>query len=572
MFRFEDPQYLYLLVVVAVLAVIRLITYRNQKKRLRKFGDPVLLRQLMPDVSRWRPAVKFCLLEAALALLIIMLARPQFGSRISEEKRAGIETIICLDISNSMRARDVSPSRLDRAKMMVENMVDRFTDDKIGLIVFAGDAFVQLPITSDYVSAKMFLSSIDPSMMVNQGTDVAAAVTMATHSFTQQENIGKAIIVITDGEDHEGGALEAAKAARSRGMNVFVLGVGSTKGAPVPDGAGNYMTDRTGETVMSRLNEQMCREIAQAGGGAYIHVENNSNAQRQLDNELDKLQKSETSIYSDFDEQFQAVGIIALLLLILEVCLLDRKNPALKRVKLFKRSTPAVAVLMMLLAIGASPIHAQDNSQSRKFIRKGNKEYRAGKQQESQVTYLKALEADTTYAPAMYNLATSMFPQDWKSVEQERRTQMIQTLMKAAQAEQNPIRKSKALHNVGVLYQGAQDYKMAIEAYKEALRNNPHDDEARYNLVLCQKQQKDGDGQNQQQGDNKDQQGEQQKQEQQQQQQQQDQQEQQQQEPPMSKENAEQLLQAAMQQEKQTQKRLKEQQMQQQRRQVEKNW
>ena len=567
MFRFEDPQYLYLLAVVAVLAVIRLITYRNQKKRLRKFGDPALLRELMPDVSRWRPGVKFCLLEAALALLIVMLARPQFGSRISEEKRAGIETIICLDISNSMRARDVNPSRLERAKMMVENMVDRFTDDKIGLIVFAGDAFVQLPITSDYVSAKMFLSSIDPSMMVNQGTDIAAAVTMASHSFTQQANIGKAIIVITDGEDHEGGAMEAAKEARSRGMNVFLLGVGSSKGAPVPDGAGNYMTDRMGETVMSRLNEQMCREIAQAGGGAYIHVDNNSNAQRQLDNELDKLQKSETSIYSDFDEQFQAVGIIALLLLILEVFILDRRNPALRRVKLFKR-TVAAAVLLALVV----PVQAQKSTQSRKLIRKGNKMYRADKRQEAQVTYLKALEADTTSAPAMYNLMTSMFPQDWKSVEQEQRGQMIQGLMKAAQTEQNPIRKSAAYHNIGVLYQGAQDYKMAIEAYKEALRNNPHDDEARYNLVLCQKQQKDGDGQNQQ-GDNKDQQDEQQKQEQQQQQQQQqDQQQEQQQEPPMSKENAEQLLQAAMQQEKQTQKRLKEQQMQQQRRQVEKNW
>lgn len=338
MFRFEDPQYLYLLVLVVLLALIRLITYRNQKKRLRKFGDPELLRQLMPDVSRWRPGVKFWLLEAALALLIVMLARPQFGSRISEEKRAGIETIICMDISNSMRARDVEPSRLDRAKMMVENMVDRFTNDKIGLIVFAGDAFVQLPITSDYVSAKMFLSSIDPAMMVNQGTDVAAAISMASHSFTQQENIGKAIIVITDGEDHEGGAMEAAKDARERGMNVFVLGVGSTKGAPVPDpSTGSYMTDRSGQTVMSRLNEQMCREIAQAGGGAYIHVDNNSSAQRQLDDQLDKLQKSETSIYSDFDEQFQAVGIIALLLLILEICILDRKNPVLRRVKLFKR-------------------------------------------------------------------------------------------------------------------------------------------------------------------------------------------------------------------------------------------
>ena len=165
MFRFEDPLYLYLLLLIPVLAIIRFLTYRNQKKRLRKFGDPRLLKELMPDVSRWRPGVKFWLLQAALALLILMLARPQMGTKISHEKRTGIETIICVDISNSMLAEDVTPSRLDRAKMMVENLVDHFTDDKIGLIVFAGDAFVQLPITSDYVSAKMFLSNIDPSMI-----------------------------------------------------------------------------------------------------------------------------------------------------------------------------------------------------------------------------------------------------------------------------------------------------------------------------------------------------------------------------------------------------------------------
>jgi Ca-activated chloride channel family protein len=244
-----------------------------------------------------------------------------------------------MDISNSMLAEDVSPSRLDRAKMMVENLVDNFSNDKIGLIVFAGDAFVQLPITSDYVSAKMFLSTIDPSMMATQGTDIAKAVDMASHSFTQQEGVGKAIIVITDGEDHEGGALEAAKDAMKRGMRVYVLGVGSPNGAPIPLGNGDYLKDNTGQTVMTGLNEEMCREVAQAGGGAYIHVENNSRAQEQLDRELDKLSKKDmaTTIYSDFDEQFQAVGIIVLLLIIIEVCILEVKNPYFQRFSLFKR-------------------------------------------------------------------------------------------------------------------------------------------------------------------------------------------------------------------------------------------
>ena len=340
MFRFEDPIYLYALALIPLLLVLRFLLIRQQKRRLRKFGDRDLVRQLMPDVSRFRPLVKFSLLLTALALLIVMIARPQFGTKINREKRTGIETIIALDISNSMLAEDVAPSRLDRSKMMVENLVDHFTNDKIGLIVFAGDAFIQLPITSDYVSAKMFLSSISPSMIATQGADIAKAITMASNSFTQQEGVGKAIIVITDGEDHEGRVMEAATEAKEKGMRVYVLGVGSPKGAPIPIGNGYYMKDNTGQTVMTGLNEEMCRQIAQAGGGAYIHVENNSNAQDQLDQELDKLAKKEieSTVYSDYDEQFQAVGILALLLIIIEICILDIKNPMLRRISLFRRN------------------------------------------------------------------------------------------------------------------------------------------------------------------------------------------------------------------------------------------
>ena len=339
MFRFEEPTYLYLLAALPLIAILRWVLERKQLKRLKLFGDPTLLRHLMPDVSKMRPVVKFWMLLAAMALIIVMMARPQMGTRISHEKRTGIESIIAMDISNSMLAEDVTPSRLDRTKMMVENLVDNFTDDKIGLIVFAGDAFVQLPITSDYVSAKMFLSEIEPSLIATQGTDIATAINMAANSFTQQQGVGKAIIVITDGEDHEGGALEAAKAAKKKGMRVYVLGVGSDKGAPIPLGNGDYMKDRTGNTVMTKLNEEMCRQIAEAGGGAYIHVDNNTNAQRQLDNDLAKLSKKEmqSTIYSDYDEQFQAFGIIAIILLILEICILESKNPIARRLNIFGR-------------------------------------------------------------------------------------------------------------------------------------------------------------------------------------------------------------------------------------------
>lgn len=344
MFRFEDPKYLYLLVIVVFLAAIRLITYRNQKLRLRKFGDPSLVGQLMPLVSRWRPGIKFWLLEIALALLIVMLARPQFGKSISQQQKAGIETVIAIDVSNSMlavdKATDGQLSRMDRAKMIVGKLIDKFTNDRVGLVVFAGDAFIQLPVTSDFVSAKMFLNNISTSMVRNQGTDLAAAIRTSNMCFTQREHVGKAIILITDGEDHEGEAVEAAKEAREAGRNIYVLGIGSPKGTLVPNPdprQGGYMIDNTGQQVMSRLNEEMCRELAQAGGGAYIHVENNSTAQKQLEEALDKLEKAESTVYSDFDEQFQAVGLLALLLLIIEVIILDRRNPAMKNLKLFKR-------------------------------------------------------------------------------------------------------------------------------------------------------------------------------------------------------------------------------------------
>lgn len=566
MFRFEDPIYLYLLVLIPILALIRFISYRNQKKRLRKFGEPVLLKELMPDVSRFRPSAKFWILQGALALLIIMLARPQLGTKISHEKRVGIETIIAMDISNSMRAEDIVPSRLDRSKMMVENLVDHFSNDKIGLIVFAGDAFVQLPITSDHVSAKMFLSSIDPSMIATQGTDLARAIDMATHSFTQEEGIGKAIVVITDGEDHEGGAVESAKAAKDNGMRVYVLGVGSVNGAPVPiPGTGDYMKDQAGNTVMSALNEDMCKQVAQAGGGAYIHVENNSAAQDQLDNELDKLAKKETTatMYSEFDEQFQAFGVLALLLLILEICIFDRKNPLLKHLSLFGNKKKVATMLLLLVTMTAV---AQTD---RQYIRQGNKQFHRGDYPGAEVSFRKAVEKNSKNPQAAFNLGNALMAQKKDSAA-------VEQFENAARLETNPLRKSQSYHNMGVICQTHKMYGEAIEAYKNALRLNPDDDETRYNLVLCkhQKQKQDQNRQNQDQQNNddkkKDEKKDQQKPEEK--KDQQDQKQQEQPKPQMSKENAEQLLNAAIQNEKQTQDKMKKAQQQPQRHNLQKNW
>ena len=568
MFRFEDITYLYLLAVIPVLALLRFMMTRTQKKRLKKFGDPQLVRQLMPDVSRWRPAVKFWLLQAALALIIVMLARPQFGTRISHEKRQGIETLIAMDISNSMLAEDVTPSRLDRCKMMVENLVDNFTDDKIGLIVFAGDAFIQLPITSDYVSAKMFLADIQPSMIRTQGTDIALAIRKAQNSFTQEENIGKAIIVITDGEDHEGGAVEAAKEARKKGMRVYVLGVGSDGGSPIPDGNGGYMKDRSGNTVMTRLNQDMCRQIAQAGGGAYIHVDNNSDAQRQLDNELAKLAKKETesTVFSEYDEQFQAVGILVLLLLIAELCILECKNPLLRNVRFFKgkrRYSSAMSLLMLMTAMAANAQNDRD------YIREGNRNFRSGKFAEAEVSYRKSIEKNPRNPQAAYNLGNALFAQKKDSAA-------VVAYESGVQLETSAIRKSMGYHNMGVVCQSHKMFSEAIEAYKNALRLNPKDDEARYNLEICKKQQKNQQNKQNQdkQNQKKDDKGKDQKKDQQKEQQKQDKDKQQQNKDKnkMSKDNAEQLLNAAIQQEKNTQKRMKDKMQQPRSRQLDKNW
>ena len=561
MFRFEDPAYLYFLITVPLLALLRFFMQRGRKRKLKKFGDIELLNQLMPDVSRWRPGVKFCLLELALALVVLMMARPQMGTKVSNEKRTGIETVIAMDISNSMLSEDVAPSRLDRAKMMVENMVDKFTDDKIGLIVFAGDAFVQLPITSDYVSAKMFLSDITPSMIATQGTDIAHALDMATHSFTQQEGIGRAIIVITDGEDHEGGAVEAAQVAKKAGMRVFVLGIGSPKGSPIPDGNGGYMKDESGNTVMSALNEDMCRQIAQAGGGAYIHVDNNSNAQEQLNAELDKLSKKEISstFYSDYDEQFQAFGIIVLILLIMEICILDRKNPLLKNVTIFSRKKN---MMIVLLLVSVSAMAQTD----RQYVRQGNKHFRQGNYAEAEVSYRKALEKNSSNSQALYNLGNALFAQKKDSAA-------IQQYESAAKVEKNSLRRAKSFYNIGVVCQNHQMFGEAIEAYKEALRLNPKDDCCRYNLELCKRQQKRQQNKKQQNQQDKKQQNNKDKQKQQDQQKKQDKQQQQKQDKnKMSKDNAEQLLNAAIQQEKSTQDRMKKAMQQPRSRKLQKNW
>lgn len=339
MFRFEEPQYLYLLLLLPLLVLLFLYSNYRRRKALQLYGDPALLAQLMPDVSRYRPDVKFWLLLAAVGLFALLLARPQFGSKLETVKRQGVEVMIALDISNSMLAQDVQPNRLEKAKRLVAQLVDKMENDKVGMIVFAGDAFTQLPITNDYISAKMFLETIDPSLISKQGTAIGAALSLATRSFTPQEGVGRAVILITDGENHEGGATEAATAAAEKGIQIHVLGVGLPEGSPIPiAGTNDFRRDKEGNVVVTRLNEQMCQEVARQGKGIYVRVDNSNAAQKAISKEIDKMAKAdvETQIYTEFNEQFQAVAWLVLLLLVVESLLLNRKNPLFRHIRLFK--------------------------------------------------------------------------------------------------------------------------------------------------------------------------------------------------------------------------------------------
>jgi len=334
MFRFEHPNYLYLLFLLPLFLAIFIYALYIKKRNLDRFGERNIIDVLMPDASIQKQYLKFGLLFAALALFILVIAGPQFGSKLETVKKQGIEVVICLDVSNSMLSTDVSPSRLGRSKQILSQLIDNLNNDKIGLIVFAGDAFVQLPITSDYVSAKMFLSSISPAMVPVQGTAIGAAINLATRSFTPSETTEKSIILITDGENHEDDAIGAAKAAVEKNIQVNVLGVGSAQGAPIPiSGTNSYQRDKDGNMVITRLNEQMCQDIAVAGNGLYARTDNTNNALKALQKELDKLSKSEVEnkVYTSYDEKYYIPAWILLFILVTEFFILDRRNRVLSR-------------------------------------------------------------------------------------------------------------------------------------------------------------------------------------------------------------------------------------------------
>jgi len=341
LFRFANPDYLYLLLLLPVMALLFLINEVRKRRARKRLGDARLVETLMPELSDTRSIVKFILLLFAVLAGVIILARPQFGSRIEDVKKQGVEVIIALDVSNSMLSEDIQPDRLTRAKQAISRLVDNLDNDKIGLIVFAGDAYTQIPITTDYVSAKMFLSTIGPDMVPKQGTAIGAAINLGMKSFSPGEGKSKAIIIITDGENHEDNPVSAAEEAAKAGIIIHTIGIGSTEGVPVPvnvNGRKEYLKDVDGNTVISKLDEDILKKIAMSTDGSYVRASNTNIGLDQIFSDIRKMKKQEleSTQYTEYNDQFQIFAAIALFLLVADFIIMDRKNRRLANIRLFK--------------------------------------------------------------------------------------------------------------------------------------------------------------------------------------------------------------------------------------------
>ncbi len=341
MFRFANIEYLYALGLLPLFWLVYMLVRSWRRRTIRRIGDPQLVEQLMEEVSRSRPGIKLFLFSMAWIFLVLGLARPQLGAKLEAVKKKGVEVIVALDVSNSMLAEDIQPSRLERAKKAISKMVDRMENDRVGLIVFAGDAYVQIPVTSDYQAVKMFLPTIGPSTVPKQGTAIASAIDLAAKSFSPGTDRSRALIIITDGENHEADPVAAARKAHEEGITIHTIGIGKPSGAPIPltvNGQRTFLKDRNGHTVITRLEEPLLQKIAMAGGGIYVRASNASMGLSKIYNKIKGMDQKEMKEknYSEYNDLFQYAIGLALLFLILEWMISERKSRFLSGIKLFQ--------------------------------------------------------------------------------------------------------------------------------------------------------------------------------------------------------------------------------------------
>jgi Ca-activated chloride channel family protein len=554
MLRFENEYVLYALLLVPVLVGLYVYIRYRQRKIGQKYGEMPLLKLLMPDSSPKMQNFKFILVCLIFSCLVFALANPQMGSGVEKGKRKGIDIMLCVDVSNSMLAKDYAPNRLEAAKRAMSLFVEELKGDRIGIVVFAGNAFVQLPITSDYAAAKMFISNISTRMISTQGTDIATAIDKAAASMLPQSDVAmnpnqpltqKVIVVISDGEDHFTEAIDMASAVAKKGILVYTIGVGNSLGEPIPlraSSGGDYMKDKEGNTVITRLNEQILREISQAGNGSYIHANNAHIGLDILTKDLNKLEKAEIEdvIFSRYESRYYVPLWIALVLLIIEILLYNKKMFRFKGFSWLKNKQ--LAIFISLVFIGSFQHLASQTTEEIKALREGNRQYSAAaklekeaenmeeknresnkqeiavkKQQAQQLyeqastNYLKSNTSTGNYYKSMYNQAASLYKQGKYEEAAKEMTKVIENTNVSDKV------KSKAYHNLGNSLMQQEKYSEAIDAYKRSLKANPSDMDTKYNMeyakkkLAVQQQQQQNQQQDQKQNkgdqDNKEQQG-----------------------------------------------------------------
>lgn len=507
MIHFADAQYLLLVLLIPFFFVAYALHKKNRRKQIEKLGDKELMEKLMPYRSKAKGWVRITFFSIAWLFFVVGMSRPQLGARIKETQRTGSEIMIALDVSNSMLAEDYTPNRLERAKLAISRIVDKLQGDRIGLIVFAGQSFVQLPITTDYVSAKIFLNTINNESVPVQGTALGDAINTAIKSFSaeasMQEN-NKAIILITDGENHEDDPVEAAKVAAELGIRVFCIGVGSPDGKPIPMGEnGDLLKDKDGNIVVTKLDEKVLESVAVAGNGAYIRASNSEFGLNPIISELKDLEakRYESVVFEDFDEQYMYFFGIALFFLLLEFLVGSRR---------VSKRMFAIILALMVCTTGA---FAQTD---KKEVRKGNRFFKKEQYKESEVEYRKALLKDSLSLAGNYNLANTLVKQNDAAGAENFYGKLSDSVARIKNevdwelsAEENPTFSSDYYYNLGNSYLAQKKYSEAVEAYKNSLVRNPNDMDAKENYMYAKKKLEDQQNQQQNQQDQQDQQNQQ---------------------------------------------------------------
>lgn len=486
MIRFQHVEYLWLLLLVPLLIATYIYFLNWRKTRLNKLAEAQFIPQLVKGKISGRPTTKLSLICLALICSILGLANLQAGGHTEKTQRKGLDVMFALDVSKSMLARDISPNRLSRAKELVYRMVDKMKNDRTGLVIFAGNAYLQVPLTIDYGAMKMLLQSVSPDMVPSQGTVLSDAIQLAQKSFSSNEKKHKVIILISDGEDHDEQALEAAKKAAGNGIIIYTVGVGSARGSTIFDpSTGQNKVDQNGRPVITRLNEQELQELASATGGSYQLLSNANKAAASLVSNIDQMETKNLGsvVYTDYESYFQYFLAAALLFILAGWLLPDAKRLAGPHSGSKKKKTiKAIAVFLLLTTCsGLSGSYAQEKSlpEPRKELKAGNKLYQQKDYQAASRSYLQALQKNPKSFTGNYNLGDALYQADQNDAAR-------QAFQRSLLANGNKLQQAQAFHNIGNTYLKEKKWEEAADAFKQALKLNSKDMDTKYNLAYAQ--------------------------------------------------------------------------------------